>query len=306
MLFLMLFGCAQKQYPDITREDMIPGNATKVIPQTDLYPPILHSEEYYDPVPLPSAINSRGGEDSAFITPDGSSLYFFFTPDVSVPPQVQVLDNVTGIWVSKKVDGQWTQATRVHLIGPGELSLDGCEFVQGDTMWFCSVRPGNSREIDFYTAEFKNGNWTDWKNAGKELNVEIGIGEMHMSADGSEIYYHSDAGRGKGGIDLYVTEKVNGKWQPAQNLGTLNTELNEGWPFLTQDGSELWFTRFYNGTPGIFRSKKVDGSWGEPELIISQFAGEPSLDNEGNIYFTHHFYEYGEMIEADIYIAKKK
>jgi hypothetical protein len=43
-----------------------------------------------------------------------------------------------------------------------------------------------------------------------------------------------------------------------------------------------------------------------PELIISQFAGEPSIDNEGNIYFTHHFFQEGKMIEADIYIAEKQ
>jgi hypothetical protein len=41
-------------------------------------------------------------------------------------------------------------------------------------------------------------------------------------------------------------------------------------------------------------------------LIISQFAGEPTLDSQGNIYFVHHFYKDGEMIEADIYIAHRK
>jgi hypothetical protein len=46
--------------------------------------------------------------------------------------------------------------------------------------------------------------------------------------------------------------------------------------------------------------------WQPPELIISQFAGEPTLDDEGNLYFVHHFYQDGEMIEADIYLAEKK
>jgi len=46
--------------------------------------------------------------------------------------------------------------------------------------------------------------------------------------------------------------------------------------------------------------------WGTPELIISQFAGEPSVDKEGNVYFTHHFYEDGKMLDADIYVAYRK
>jgi hypothetical protein len=39
---------------------------------------------------------------------------------------------------------------------------------------------------------------------------------------------------------------------------------------------------------------------------VSQFAGEPTLDDAGNLYFVHHFYEDGVKIEADIYIARRK
>ena len=60
------------------------------------------------------------------------------------------------------------------------------------------------------------------------------------------------------------------------------------------------------GAPAVFRSQKINDEWQEPELIVSSFAGEPTLDNEGNLYFVHHFYRHGEMIEADIYIAYKK
>jgi hypothetical protein len=57
----------------------------------------------------------------------------------------------------------------------------------------------------------------------------------------------------------------------------------------------------------IYRSLKTGGVWSEPQLMISQFAGEPSLDSEGNIYFTHHFFnDAGQMIEADIYAAYRK
>ena len=51
---------------------------------------------------------------------------------------------------------------------------------------------------------------------------------------------------------------------------------------------------------------KSDGEWQEPELIVSQFAGEPTLDSQGNLYFVHHFYRDGRMIEADIYVSRKK
>ena len=57
---------------------------------------------------------------------------------------------------------------------------------------------------------------------------------------------------------------------------------------------------------GLLHLGKADGKWSKPELIVSQFAAEPSLDNTGNLYFTHHFFKDGKMIEADIYVAYRK
>ena len=70
--------------------------------------------------------------------------------------------------------------------------------------------------------------------------------------------------------------------------------------------NELWFTRTYLGTPAIYRSRSEEGEWQEAELIVSQFAGEPTLDPAGNLLFVHHFFDNGVMLEADIYIAYRK
>ena len=292
--------------PQITREQSLPATAVKMTPDMDSLPPQLQSDEYENPVPLGLNINTAGAEDSAFVTPDGDTLYFWFTPDPNIPPQKQLLDDVTGIYVAKKQNGDWGQAQRVWLQDAGELSLDGCEFVQGNVMWFCTARQGNYRDMDMWTAEFKDGKWTNWQNAGKKLNVDYEIGEMHITADGNELYFHSGRPGDKGGYDIWVTKKVNGEWQSPENVEAVNTPDMEGWPFITQDGNELWFLRIYMGSPAIFRSEKVGGQWSQPELIISQFAGEPSLDSQGNIYFTHHFYKDNKMIEADIYVARPK
>ena len=301
MLFLLLLGCTHQQPEVLDRESAIPQDAVKITPETDLFPPQLHSDEWEAPVPLPYPVNTRGAEDSAFITPDGKTLYFFFTPDPSIPAEKQLLDGVTGIYVSKNNNG-WSEPERIVL--SDDLSLEGCEFVDGNVMWFCSARQGNYRDIDFYTAELKNGKWTDWKNAGERLNSDLAIGEMHLH--GNELYFHSDRPGGKGGVDIWMTRNVSGIWQEPVNVEEVNSEETDGWPFVSSDGNELWFLRTYMGTPAIYRSKKTNGTWGQPELIISQFAGEPSLDDEGNIYFTHHFFRDGEMLEADIYVAYKK
>ena len=74
---------------------------------------------------------------------------------------------------------------------------------------------------------------------------------------------------------------------------------------INEDETEMFFTRTYLGTPEIFRSVNVGGTWLEPELILSQFAGDPTLEDDGDLYFVHHYHEDGEMIEADIYYCER-
>jgi hypothetical protein len=289
-----------------TRESSLPASAIKVSVNEDLHPPILYSDDWNQPVPLSSAVNTAGAEDSPFVLPDGNTLYFFFTPDPNVPPENQLLDGVTGIYVSVKQDGVWLNAERVILQDPGKLALDGAEFVQGNVMWFASARESYTG-INLFTAEFRDGKWTNWQYTGDKINKEYQVGEMHLTTDGSELYFHSARTGGKGQYDIWVTKRVNNEWQEPQNIAVVNTAENEGWPYVTQNGNELWFTRIYQGTPAIYRSLKVASEWTEPQLILSQFAGEPTLDNAGNIYFTHHFYNSSsQMVEADIYVALKK
>lgn len=301
-------------HPVVDRESKIPGDVHKRVPETDQYPPILHSDDFEEPIPLPYPINTAGAEDSAFILPDGNTLYFFFTPDVRVPHKQQVLDEVSGIWVTHLTEMGWSKPTRVWLQEPGKLALDGAVCIQDDEMWFASAREGYTG-VNMFTARFVDGKWTDWRYVGDRLMKEVQIGEVHIHGD--DLYFHSSRPDGQGSYDIWLTtrsynEGLDPEWADPVNIHEVNSEEVESLPFVTSDGNELWFTRRYLGTPAVFRSIRSDGEWGEPELIVSQFAGEPTLDDAGNLYFIHHFYEFDEelgknvMIEADIYFAYRK
>ncbi|MCG7845037.1 MAG: hypothetical protein MIO90_06365 [Methanomassiliicoccales archaeon] len=291
-------------YPDTTRAEAIPDDAVKMTPETDLYPPVLHLDLWYDPVPLEGPINTAGAEDSAFISQDGRGMLFFFTPDPNVPVEEQLLDEVTGIWCSTWNDTAWSEPVRIWLQDPGKLALDGAPFVLEKTMWFASAREGYTG-VNLFTATY-DGPWTNWTYTGDLLNQEYQVGEMHISANGTEMYFHSGRSGGEGQYDIWVTRLVGGEWTEPDNLEAVNTVENEGWPFLSWNGTELWFTRTHLGSPSIWRSIWTDGAWGEPELVVSSFAAEPTMDQDGNLYFIHHFFQNGEMIEADVYVAYRR
>lgn len=303
---LLLAGCVPStpETPSLpkTRQNSIPTSQQKITPEMDIYPPILHSADYAQPVPLPYPVNTAGAEDSAFIMPDGNTLYFWFTPDPNAPLGQQLDDGVTGIWVTHKIGEKWQEPERVLLQSPGMQALDGCVFILDDKMWFCSARPGYMGMQWFAAAKIGN-EWSNWQPAGFPAKYEIG--ELHITADGQELYFHSAREGGQGQLDIWVSYWEEGSWGEPQNVTAVNSPDNEGWPFVSPDGNELWITRTYLGSPALFRSVKVDYQWQEPELIISQFAGEAAVDNQGNVYFTHHYYKDGVMLEADIYVASK-
>ncbi|MDD4995389.1 MAG: hypothetical protein PHW53_02935 [Patescibacteria group bacterium] len=299
ILLLAGAGCGSGEIVLPTRESKIPAGAVKMAPETDVAPPELKLDDYFPPVPVAGPVNTAGGEDSPFYDPESDSLYFFFTPDVSVPVEKQIIDNVTGIYVSKNIDGEWQAAERVLLNDPGQAGSDGCEFVLGNKMWFCAVRQGYAG-IHWFTAEFKNNRWQNWRLA--DFNQDYKVGELHITADGKELYFHSDRNGGRGGLDIWVSKNIDGAWQEPENVAAINSSRDEGWPALSLDGNELWITKDY----GIWRSKKINGEWQAPELIVSSLAGEATIDADGNVYFVHHYYKDDKMIEADIYFLEKK
>lgn len=305
LFVLLIAGCASPpDYPLRSRGETIPPDAVKVTPSADASPPVLHSAEFEEPVPLPEPVSTAGAEDSPFIPAGRDELYFVFTPDVRVPVERQLLDGATGIYVSRREAGVWGEPQRIILQDRSKLSLDGCEFVNGDTIWFCTAREGYTG-LHWARAAFADGAWGDWRV--EDFPPEDEVGELHFSADWSEVYFHSARPGGKGSNDIWMMRRdADGGWQQPVNVEAVNTPENEGMPYLTPDGGELWFHRWYRGTPAVFRSKNVGGVWQPAEMIVSQFAGEPTLDSAGNLYFVHHFYKDGVMLEADIYVAERK
>ena len=290
----------------LDRTDALPEDAVKITPATDIFPPVLHSATWSDPTPLAGPINTAGVEDSPVVTPDGQNMFFFFTPDANVAPGLQASDGITGVWWSRKETGVWSEPERIVLFYCD--ALDSPFHVQDDLLWFGSARAGNYGDLDLYTVPWQGGSWADCANAGAQLNAEYDAGQLCLTRDGTTMYFDRLSASGiPGDYDLWTTVQSGGSWSEPEDLGTpVNTAGAEGQPFLTADGNELWFVRDPSGFgytgPAIFRSIRSESGWTEPEEIVSNLVGDPMLDDDGNLYFTHIFLDSSfQKVEADIY-----
>jgi len=144
----------------------------------------------------------------------------------------------TGIYRSQRQGDGWQSPQKVWLFNI--VPLEGCACVQGNTIWYCAAVCGMTGMHHFYS-EYEYGNWSSGQLSEVLNHADYEIGEFHVTPDGSEIYFHSNRAGGKGGNDLWVIEKKAAGWGDPVPLTALNTEYDEGFPFVTADGTELWF-----------------------------------------------------------------
>tara|TARA_R110002050_G_scaffold33007_2_gene84432 strand:- start:10449 stop:12578 length:2130 start_codon:yes stop_codon:yes gene_type:complete len=91
------------------------------------------------------------------------------------------------------------------------------------------------------------------------------IVSVAISRSLNDVFITSDKVGGKGGTDIYwAHRKDNGNFTEFSNLKGINTKFDEGSPFLSEDGTKLYFaSKGYNsiGDFDIFVATKTDSGW---------------------------------------------
>ncbi|MEN8130647.1 MAG: hypothetical protein ABFS45_10740 [Pseudomonadota bacterium] len=79
-------------------------------------------------------------------------------------------------------------------------------------------------------------------NLGSNINTPYNDYGMSLTADGNTMYFASNRPGGYGGIDIYVSHRLNGEWQPAVNIGpAVNNGHYQYEPTISPDGTRLYF-----------------------------------------------------------------
>lgn len=182
------------------------------------------------PVNLGAPVNSELKNYLLGFSPDGRIM---FLNNEKKNPGGIIINN--GIAYSVWSNGSWSRPANVsvdYLLNrsshqSGSVSADG-------SVMLLSLQSYASRgEEDIYICNYQDGKWTQPINLGSVINTPHQEMTPYLSPDKKFLYFSSNGHGGKGGRDLFVSERTGEGWKDwskAKNLGSsvnsFGVELN--------------------------------------------------------------------------------
>ncbi len=132
-------------------------------------------------------------------------------------------------------------------------------------------------------------------NLGKNINTINNEWDPTPTNDGRFLYFTADHRKGGfGGADIWVSEKINGEWQKAKNIGKpINNYFDETIDNVTSDGTGLLLSGNFQGSYGefdIYYAGKTVTGWDDlqhfPKPINTEYHDEAaSISADGKAMF---------------------
>ncbi len=233
----------------------------------------LKNPMYFISVNAGEGINDRFEEINPLVSGDEKIMVF-----------TRKLQFYDAVFYCRRDNGKWSEPLNLTPF----FGLDGNSYCtglsyNGDEIF---VYRSDNYDGNLYSSKFKNGKWSKLEKLNGNINTKYWESHASVSKDGRILYFTSNREGGYGGLDIYRSERSRGgDWGPAVNLGSVvNSRFNEDTPFVTDDGSTIYFSSMghYNmGGYDIFYTTKLDnGQWAKPVN-----AGYPLNTTQDDLFF---------------------
>ena len=123
---------------------------------------------------------------------------------------------------------------------------------------------------DIFVAQRLNNIFCSPFNLGPLINTTAMESQPFISADGNELFFvrYSNS---KQKADIFCSQLIDGQWSKPKPLHNVNTDANEMSPFLSIDGTTLFFASDRDNSMGgydlFFSRRDRKGEWGTPSNI---------------------------------------
>jgi len=209
-------------------------------------------------------INSSFHEYSPLVSTDGNTIIFTSNRPADGS---NALSTYEDIYISKKVDGEWTLPTKISPNINIEFNDAAASLSpDGKTLVLYYEYGGG----DIYVSKSEGDGWTKPIALNENINGPMSWEtSAFLTEDGKHLYFSSNREGGSGNLDIYVSElDQTGDWGKANNIGpVINTPGKEDSPALDPDGTTLYFSSDGHPNMGgtdIFKSELKDGTWQKP------------------------------------------
>lgn len=213
----------------------------------------------------PGLISLGYHEHRMAISPDGKEIYYSVFGNEIV---------VAKIMYTRLENGSWTMP-RVAPFSDKGMNLHPSFTPDGKKFFFTSTRPRNDSSTTNYRADIwyverVNDSWTKPTNLGDKVNSIYNDSSPSVMADGT-LFFESTRNEEKN-LDIYYSVIRNGEYQVAEKLASpINTEYQDGSPFIDPDGKYLLFCSNRPESLGqndLFISfRTFDGNWSTPRNL---------------------------------------
>lgn len=173
-------------------------------------------------------------------SPDGKMVLFQSTRPVEGKPDRKGFD----IWAADKTPTGWSAAYHLGNKINTDVSESFASMAKNRNIYFMKENPDGKGSSDLYVSRFKKGKYLEPENLGTPINTSFRESNPYISPDEDYIIYFSSDTTGFGDVDLFLSNRKNGKWSTPVNLGRpINTETGEFCPFFHEGERRLYFSR---------------------------------------------------------------
>ncbi|MGE4568987.1 MAG: OmpA family protein [Bacteroidales bacterium] len=228
----------------------------------------MESPVPFNPIALPASVNDEFDQYWPSLSADANLLVYTSNRPIDPKnPSVKRNRQEDFFITTRSAEGWLPPVAMGNPINTPDNEGAQALSANGREMYFtaCNRVDGYGR-CDLYYSMLKRTGWSVPQNLGPPVNTESKESQPSLSADGEWLFFSSDRPGGRGGMDIWVSRKVNGSWQDPVPLGdSINTPWHETSPFIHPDGRSLYFAS--DGWPGMGRSdlfvaeKRADGLW---------------------------------------------
>lgn len=185
-------------------------------------------------VKMPGNINTSANEGAQSLTADGKGMYF------------TICTTTCHIYYSHYTEKGWSNPERLPSpVNSGASDKQPSISPDGKYLYFTSNRSGGLGGYDLYKAirDDDTDEWVEVRNLGSVINTPRNDVAPFIHFDGKTLYFSSDGHWGMGGLDIFVTRKLNDdNWSKPENIGyPINTKGDEQGIIISPDTRNTFF-----------------------------------------------------------------